>query len=223
MGELKALSILRWDGGTLQCLVTALGREIPASRDAGGRIQLVMSCGPFCALLAAPLLQPQPSPLSSAPSARHVTNLPDGKLLAFFFPLAMRGNWHLLVCLRSLFLSALCTLTSPLASLSPRLSDLWLFHRYLDADAKETTNEALPPCAHLLAPGSPPWEGTGTAPAVGHAVTSASPLPSTLHPSAEDIFRLSSCPLAGDTWGCQCCLFSSLLYFGGVFQSLVRV
>lgn len=57
--ELKALSLQRplcWDGGTLQCMGTALGTEIPADRDAGARIQLVVRWGPLCAFLAAPAL-----------------------------------------------------------------------------------------------------------------------------------------------------------------------
>lgn len=110
---------------------TTLGTAIPANRDAGARIQLVMRCGLLCALLATPPASPCLCTLPLLPGTLQIFLMEN----CFLF-FAIQGNWHLLVCLGSLFLSAVCTLTSPLASLSPRLSDLWLFHHYLDARRK---------------------------------------------------------------------------------------
>lgn len=113
------------------CAGTTSGAAIPAHGDAGAA-----RWGLACALPAAPRLPPaSPRLLRSVPSARHVINLSAGKLLSFFF--AIQGNWHLLMCLGSLFLSAFCTLTHlHSASLSQRLSDLLLFYYYLDARCK---------------------------------------------------------------------------------------
>lgn len=66
------------------CTGTASDAGIPAHGDVGASTWLAARWGPACALPATPLLLPaSPHLLWSAPSARHVINLSDRKLLHF--------------------------------------------------------------------------------------------------------------------------------------------
>lgn len=116
--------------GTPVCMGTASGTAVPAHGDGGLR-----GGGRRVPSRLAPL--PHRLPALAFCGLRLLPGTLSILMENCFLLFAIQGNWHLLMCLGSLFLSAVCTLTHlHSASLSQRGSDLLLFYYYLDARCK---------------------------------------------------------------------------------------